>query len=115
MSDIREQIDRLRNSRAVWKDARGAPTDLEEEAADTLEKLLARNELLEAVVETIQSFINAQAEDEGLWCEAQYASEAYIQRALRGCHAYIESVVKDGPRPKFTVLVSQKKIGNVDI
>ncbi len=51
MTDIREQIDRLRNSRVVWKDARRAPTDLEAEAADTMEKMLARNELLEAVYE----------------------------------------------------------------
>ena len=55
-------------------------------------------ERLQAIVDAIQAFINAQAEDEGLWGEAQYASEAYIQRGLRGCHAYIESVIKDGPK-----------------
>lgn len=52
----------------------------------------------ESKIEAIQKFVNAQAEDEGLWCEAVYASEAYIQHGLRGCHAFIESIIKDGPR-----------------
>ena len=116
MSDL---IERLR----LWCPPDEPPTD---EAADEIEQLrrgkrlaVERNERLiatcmandvligqlqaelkqaNAVVEAIQKFIDAQAEDEGLWCEAQYASEAYIQRGLRGCHAYIESVIKDGPR-----------------
>ena len=68
-----------------------------------LQRLTAEGGRKDAVIEAIQTFINAQAEDEGLWCEAQYASEAHIQRALRGCHAYIESVIKDGPRPESTL------------
>lgn len=31
-----------------------------------------------------------QAEDEGLWFVAQYASEAYLQQALRELHSVIE-------------------------
>jgi hypothetical protein len=31
-----------------------------------------------------------QAEDEGLWFEAQTASEAYLQEELRKLHALIE-------------------------
>ena len=32
----------------------------------------------------------AQAEDEGLWFNARYASEAYLQRALRELHSAVE-------------------------
>jgi hypothetical protein len=53
----------------------------------------------EKKIEAIKDFVDAQAQDEGLWAVAQYASEAYIQDGLRGLHAYIESVIKDGPRP----------------
>lgn len=38
----------------------------------------------------IQAVVDEQAEDEGLWHEASYASEAYIQKELRRLHAIIE-------------------------
>lgn len=44
------------------------------------------------------SLVNEQAEDEGLWFEPQYATEAILMRALRRLHAAIESdweLVKD--------------------
>lgn len=44
----------------------------------------AENEKLRAVVD-------AQAEDEGLWFQAETAPEAYLQRELRRLHAYIEN------------------------
>ena len=50
---------------------------------------------LEAANAAIQKFIDAQAEDEGLWFEAETISEAYVQRGLRGCHAYIEQVLQE--------------------
>jgi len=40
----------------------------------------------EAVIE----LINKQAEDEGLWFQAETASEAYLQQELRKLHAAIE-------------------------
>ena len=36
--------------------------------------------------------VNEQAEDEGLWCHPHYASEAYMQQALRRLHAAVEGV-----------------------
>ena len=36
------------------------------------------------------AFVNQQAEDEGLWFEAQTAPEAYLQMELRRLHALIE-------------------------
>jgi len=35
--------------------------------------------------------VNEQAEDDGLWFVAQYASEAYLQQELRRLHAIIEA------------------------
>jgi len=34
--------------------------------------------------------VDAQAEDEGLWCRAETAMEAYVQQALRELHAAVE-------------------------
>ena len=36
------------------------------------------------------NLVNEQAEDDGLWFNAQYATEAYLQQALRELHAAIE-------------------------
>lgn len=43
-------------------------------------------------IAVIRKMVDRQAEDEGLWFIAQYASEAYLQKALRKLHAVIESV-----------------------
>lgn len=43
---------------------------------------------------SLTELVDEQANDEGLWCEAVYASEAYIQAALRRLHAAIENLEK---------------------
>lgn len=48
-------------------------------------------------IEQLQKIVDIQAEDEGLWFMAQYASEAYLQAALRKLHAAIEELVEDAP------------------
>jgi len=68
----------------------------------TIKSLTAEIELAQSKLDAIQRFVDAQAEDEGLWAHAEYASEAYIQHGLRGLHAYIESVIEDGPRSDTT-------------
>lgn len=57
-------------------------------------KLQSRISDIEKEREIILNFVNEQAEDEGLWCVAQYASESYIQTALRRLHSVIESNLK---------------------
>jgi hypothetical protein len=47
----------------------------------------ARAEVLAACI----SFVDKQANDEGLWFRAQTAPEAYLQKELRRLHALIES------------------------
>jgi len=51
----------------------------------------------------ILEFISEQAKDEALWSQPigrlPTISEAYLQHALRGCHAFIESVLTEGVRP----------------
>lgn len=42
----------------------------------------------------IQRVVDSQAEDEGLWFDAQYATEAHLQQNLRGLHAVIEYYTK---------------------
>lgn len=41
------------------------------------------------VIEILETVLE-QAEDEGLWFNAKYASEAYLQQELRRLHAVIE-------------------------
>lgn len=38
----------------------------------------------------LQSVVDNQANDEGLWVIARYASEAYIQKGIRTLHHEIE-------------------------
>ena len=38
----------------------------------------------------MRQVVDEQANDEGLWCETKYASEAYLQEALRRLHEVIE-------------------------
>lgn len=52
-----------------------------------------RIEELEAALVNLKKFIDLQAEDKGLWCEARWASEAYIQRGLLGCHTMIKQEI----------------------
>jgi len=62
--------------------------------ADEIERLQARVDELEKGYVQLQKFVDAQAEDVALWGHAQYISEAYIQRGLRGCHAFIEQTIE---------------------
>ena len=41
--------------------------------------------------ELIKEFVAKQAEDEGLWFEAETAPEAYLQQELRALHTLIEN------------------------
>jgi len=43
-------------------------------------------------LEELKSIVAEQAEDEGLWFIAVYATEAYLQQALRDLHRAIEEV-----------------------
>ena len=52
--------------------------------------LIDKVEELEAKLKTACELAAKQAEDEGLWFDAQYASEAYLQNALRELAASIE-------------------------
>lgn len=40
----------------------------------------------------LQDIVDEQAEDDGLWFVAEYASEAYLQQELRRLHAAIEEL-----------------------
>lgn len=40
----------------------------------------------------IRALVDKQAEDEGLWFEAETAPEAYLQQELRKLHALIEDI-----------------------
>ncbi len=41
-------------------------------------------------LKSVDKLVNAQAEDYGLWFNAQTATEAYLQQALRELHKVIE-------------------------
>lgn len=44
--------------------------------------------------EELQLLIDKQAEDEGLWFEAEYATEEYLQYALRKLHETCEKLLQ---------------------
>jgi hypothetical protein len=44
------------------------------------------------VIEKLVEIVNQQAEDDGLWFVAEYASEGYLQKELRLLHAAIEEL-----------------------
>lgn len=43
--------------------------------------------------EALRGLIERQAEDEGLWYNAETAAEAYVQCALREAHAAVEETI----------------------
>lgn len=52
----------------------------------------AMSEMYEALTR-IKALVDEQAEDEGLWFQAQTVPEAYLQQALRRLHGLIEMEV----------------------
>jgi len=46
-------------------------------------------------LEEIRKLVNTQAEDEGLWFDAETAPEAYLQHHIRILHALIEHYTDD--------------------
>lgn len=57
---------------------------------DIAKNALERENGWRARLGAVQEYVSAQAEDEGLWFEAQTAAEAYLQQELRKLHAVIE-------------------------
>ncbi len=47
-----------------------------------------------AAARLVMEIVNTQAEDEGLWFIAQFASEAYLQQELRRLHSAVELLEK---------------------
>jgi hypothetical protein len=75
------------SSKAMHLYALDARRPILEEAIKDFKDLRARFEKIVAVV-------NEQAEDFGLWFDAVYATEAYLQQELRRLHAVIEAQTK---------------------
>lgn len=57
-------------------------------------RLLAEVRALRAEFAKVQQVVNEQADDPGLWSEAQTVPEAHLQKALRTIHAVIEKEPK---------------------
>jgi len=60
------------------------------------------------IQDKLQQLVDEQAEDEGLWFNAETAPEAYLQRALRRLHAKIEN--RDGDDQLKTDVISDAGI-----
>lgn len=67
----------------VAVDAPGAETALAESEPVTMAADVTCN--------CVQALVDEQAEDEGLWFEAETAAEAYLQQELRCLHRVIEA------------------------
>lgn len=48
-------------------------------------------------MDQLRELVNQQAEDDGLWFQAQTAPEAYLQQELRKLHAAVESSAPTSP------------------
>ena len=55
-----------------------------------LVELRAENERLRNKIAEIVAAVNKQAEDDGVWFVARYATEAYLQQELRWLHEIVE-------------------------
>jgi gentisate 1,2-dioxygenase len=58
--------------------------------ASEVRPLLIAYQEIQDKLKRIQAFVNQQAEEEGLWFEAETAPEAYLQEALRELYRVIE-------------------------
>ena len=56
-----------------------------------LDRLRAEAARLQEASGRVRALVKEQAEDEGLWFEAQTAAEAYLQQALRELHAAVDA------------------------
>ena len=54
--------------------------------------MLNTEEILYRNLQDVRKLVEEQANDEGLWFNAQTAPEAYLQRLLRRLHAAIENI-----------------------
>jgi hypothetical protein len=61
---------------------------------DRRQAIVERLQAAEHKLSAIRSVVNEQAEDTGLWFDAVYATEAYLQQKLRRLHAVIEEQMK---------------------
>ena len=76
-----------RDSLLPWPDL---PESHRQEYLTTAKAVLP--EIVGEVLQPIQSMVNTQADNEGLWFRAQTAPEAYLQRKLRELHGIIEKL-----------------------
>ncbi len=54
-------------------------------------EMLITNEEKIKRFDKVYSLVQEQAEDEGLWFKSEYATEDYLQTALRKLHAVVEA------------------------
>ena len=66
------------------------PAEVDHDADLVISGAAKRIRDLEAQLSTIQSTVNEQAEDEGLWFDTVTAPEAFLQQALRRLHSVIK-------------------------
>lgn len=77
----------LIDAEIIWEAIGSTATDMWDEHIKPLQD---RAEAAERRLSEIQSLVNRQAEDEGLWCDTRNIEEAYLQQELRRLHAKIE-------------------------
>lgn len=81
--ELREE---LRSLTAIVKPQGRINLALQERVIELEGELLNRDKS----IAEIKQVVNEQADDEALWCDCIYASEAYLQVALRRLHEVIE-------------------------
>jgi len=59
-----------------------------------IHSLTEKNSILSQALEEIRKMVDKQAEDEGIWFNAETAPEAYIQQEFRKLHGLIEHHTK---------------------
>jgi hypothetical protein len=90
----------MKSYHAVWNNSPAMPvqwpvnTKLIAAMRNALPYLIEELEMLRGKLEAIQNVVSLQAEDEGIWFDAETAPEALVQRELRKLHAFIEDDVE---------------------
>jgi hypothetical protein len=91
--DIIQRLEHFETNQLLQGDEYGA--EVLNKAVETIGELRGERDALKEWRDGLYELVDKQAEDEALWFDADYITEAYIQEALRKLHYAIEATRKE--------------------
>lgn len=97
MNELQEYVKKYFDQRPQFERPRETPLGMEIPVPwrYVMESMIVDMQTQSAEISSIRAVVDEQAKDEGLWFYAKYATEAYIQNALRRLHEVIEGKTGD--------------------